>query len=158
MNTFLSGEDAVAYSDEVVIGLTDAACTVGRATKRSMKTDDNSRKTMEKNPNFLGIDFRITSNVALSLRNSFSHYYFRAERARLDSLVMPSGAAVANLENSTANDVRTIADAKPRALRVVRLVVSNQLSSQDTVNWIVTSRESPADMVAGDEARVHAGY
>jgi len=52
----------------------------------------------------------------------------------LDSLLMPSGNAVANLENSTANDVRTIADAKPRALRVVSLVVSNQLSSQDTVN------------------------
>ena len=71
---------------------------------------------------------------------------------------MPSGTAVVNFESSNANDVRTIAETKPRVLRVVRLVVSNQLSSQDMVNWIVTKRESPGDTVAGGEAKVHAGY
>jgi len=72
---------------------------------------------------------------------------------------MLGGTTVLRISQSSATEEgMTIADSQAQVLRVERLVVSNQLSSQDTVNWIVTSRESPADMVAGDEARVHAGY
>jgi hypothetical protein len=56
------------------------------------------------------------------------------------------------------SEVRMVTRTGLRTLRAEVLVVPNQLSSHDTVNCMVTSRESPGDMVAGGDVKVHTGY
>ena len=54
-------QPVVAHPASFCWTIADEACTGGRVANRSKKMEDERRKITSENPNFLGIDFRISN-------------------------------------------------------------------------------------------------